>query len=132
MIALFSLLLILTLSILITRVATLALAHTGLARQSTQFQARSAFTGVGFATREAEKVVNHPVRRRILMLLMLFGNAGIVTSVASMMLRFVGDSGALSHQAAVFEQIQVERREKEESEAAGDVNPSPLRASDPE
>jgi hypothetical protein len=91
MIALLSLLLILTLSILITRVATIALIHTGLSQQAARFQARSAFTGVGYTTRESEKVVNHPVRRRILMLLMLSGNAGIVTAITSMMLTFVGD-----------------------------------------
>lgn len=89
MVALISLLVVLTLSIIITRVATIALVHTGLAQQSAQFQARSAFSGAGFTTSEAEKVVNHPVRRKILMLLMLLGNAGIVTAMASMMLTFV-------------------------------------------
>jgi hypothetical protein len=69
--------LILVFSILITRVASIALTHTGLSRESSKFQARSAFTGVGFTTTESEKVVNHPVRRRILLLLMILGNAGI-------------------------------------------------------
>jgi len=94
MIPLISLLVILALSILITRVATIALTHTGLAPQAAQFQARSAFTGVGFTTSEAEKVVNHPVRRRILMLLMMLGNAGIVSAVASMMLTFISPGEA--------------------------------------
>lgn len=89
MIAIFSLLVVLILSLLITRIATVALTLTGLSRESARFQARSAFTGVGFATHEAENVVNHPVRRRILMLLMLLGNAGIVTVIASMILAFV-------------------------------------------
>jgi hypothetical protein len=31
-------------------------------------------------------LVNHPVRRRILLLLMLMGNAGIVTAVSSLIL----------------------------------------------
>lgn len=91
MIAAATLLITLTLSILITRVATVALTLTGLSRESARFQARSAFTGVGFTTNEAESVVNHPVRRRILMTLMLLGNAGIVTVVASMMLTFVDE-----------------------------------------
>jgi hypothetical protein len=89
MLAAISLLVVLSLSILITRIATVALAHTGLSQETARFQARSAFTGVGFTTTEAESVDNHPVRRRILMLLMLLGNAGIVTAVASMMLTFV-------------------------------------------
>ncbi|MCB0064384.1 MAG: TrkA C-terminal domain-containing protein [Caldilineaceae bacterium] len=89
MLAIVTLLLIITLSILVTRVATIALAHTGLSRESARFQARSAFTGTGFATHEAEKVVNHPVRRRIILLLMLLGNAGIVSAASTLILTFV-------------------------------------------
>lgn len=82
--------LILVFSILITRVAAIALTHTGLSRESSKFQARSAFTGVGFTTSESERVVNHPVRRRILLLLMILGNAGIVTGIASLIIGFSG------------------------------------------
>lgn len=98
MVPIISLLVVLTLSILITRVATVALAHTGLSREAARFQARSAFTGVGFTTTESEKVVNHPVRRRILLLLMLLGNAGIVSAMSSLILTFVseGDGGSLT------------------------------------
>ncbi len=98
MVAIISLLLIITLSILITRIATIALAHTGLSMESARFQARSAFTGVGFTTTESEQVASHPVRRRIVMVLMLLGNAGIVTSVSSLMLTFLtpGEEGLLS------------------------------------
>lgn len=96
MFAVISLLVVLTLSLLITRIATVALTHTGLSRDSARFQARSAFTGVGFTTTESEKVVNHPVRRRILMMLMLLGNAGIVTVVASFMLTFVEQPGSVN------------------------------------
>lgn len=92
MVAVFTLILILSLSILVTRIATLALMQTGLSRQSAQFQARSAFTGVGYATREAENVVNHPLRRRIIMVLMLLGNAGIVSVIASLLLTFLGSA----------------------------------------
>jgi hypothetical protein len=89
MTAILSLLVIVTLSILVTRTAAVALTHTGLARQTARFQARSAFTGAGFTTAESEQVVNHPVRRRIVLLLMLLGNAGIVTAVTSLILAFV-------------------------------------------
>ena len=97
MVAILSLLLVICLSILVTRVATITLIHTGLARESARFQARSAFTGAGFTTNESERVVNHPVRRRIVMLLMLLGNAGIVTAVSSLILTFVnqGQGGSL-------------------------------------
>jgi K+/H+ antiporter YhaU regulatory subunit KhtT len=89
MISIGTLLVVLTLSILITRIATVALTHTGLSRESAKFQARSAFTGVGFTTSESEKVVSHPVRRRILLTLMLFGNAGVVTAVSTLIVSFV-------------------------------------------
>ena len=97
MISIVSLLVVLTLSILVTRIATVALTHTGLSRESAKFQARSAFTGVGFTTNESEKVVNHPIRRRILLLLMLLGNAGVVTAVSSLILSFanLNESGAM-------------------------------------
>lgn len=81
---------VLTLSILVTRIATVALVHTGLSRESARFQARSAFTGVGFTTSESERVVNHPVRRRVLLALMLLGNAGVVTALSSLVLTFIG------------------------------------------
>jgi hypothetical protein len=92
MIPVISLLVILSLSLLITRIAATALVHTGISKQMARFQARSAFTGVGFTTSEAEQVVNHPLRRRIIMLLMLLGNAGIVTSMTSLMLTFLEPS----------------------------------------
>lgn len=93
MAALVSVLIVLTLSLLINRIATVALTMTGLSRQVASFQARSAFTGVGFTTAEAEHVISHPVRRRIIMLLMLLGNAGVVTAISSLLLTFVNTVG---------------------------------------
>jgi len=89
MIAALSLFVIVTLSALITRIAAIALAHTGLSTQSARFQARSAYTGTGFSTIESEKIMNHPVRRKIIFNLMLIGNAGIVTVMSSLILTFV-------------------------------------------
>ncbi|MFC1481098.1 TrkA C-terminal domain-containing protein [Candidatus Neomarinimicrobiota bacterium] len=96
MLAIVTLLIVVTFSILITRVATIALVHTGLPIESARFQARSAFTGSGFTTSESEDVVNHPVRRRIVMALMLLGNAGIVTVISTMILSFVNKSESVS------------------------------------
>lgn len=93
MAAAISLLVAVTLSILITRVATVALSLTGLSREVSRFQARSAFSGVGFTTTEAESVMNHPVRRRIIMLLILLGSAGVISVIATFILSFVGSSG---------------------------------------
>jgi K+/H+ antiporter YhaU regulatory subunit KhtT len=91
MIGIISVLVVITLSILVTRIATVVLTHTGLSRESASFQARSAFTGVGFTTSEAETIVNHPVRRRVIRTLMLLGNAGIVTVISSLMLGLLGE-----------------------------------------
>lgn len=89
MLSLVSLIVIVSFSMLITKIAAVMLVHTGLSQQAASFQARSAFTGVGFATSEAENVVNHPVRRKIIMSLMLIGNAGVITAMASLMLTFI-------------------------------------------
>lgn len=89
-----SLLLVMIVSLLIVRVATVALVLTGLSKQLARFQARSAFTGAGFTTSESEKVTQHPLRRRIIMLLMLLGNAGFVTAISSLMLSFINNNDA--------------------------------------
>lgn len=94
MLPIVSLLVIVFLSLVVTRIATVALVHTGLGREAARFQARSALTGVGFTTSEAEQIVSHPVRRRVVMVLMLVGNAGIVTAMASLLLSFVSPGGA--------------------------------------
>ncbi|MDP8214297.1 MAG: TrkA C-terminal domain-containing protein [Candidatus Euphemobacter frigidus] len=62
------------------------LTHTGLPRNRARFQARSAFTSSGFTTRESEEVVNNPVRRKIISLLMLLGGAGTVTVFTTLVL----------------------------------------------
>ena len=80
-------------SLLVTRVATVILTATGLSRESARFQARSALSGVGFTTSEAESVVGHPVRRRVIMALMLFGSGGIVTAVVTLVFTFAGARG---------------------------------------
>ncbi|MGF1588961.1 MAG: TrkA C-terminal domain-containing protein [Pleurocapsa sp.] len=92
MAALISVFLAIALSLLITRIATEALTLTGLSRTSARFQARSAFTGTGFATAESEAIVKHPLRRRIIMWLMFLGNAGFITVISSLVLTFVSTS----------------------------------------
>ena len=93
------LLLIVLLTLLVNRIATVALTLTGMSREMARFQARSAFSTAGFTTQESENVVNHPVRRRIIFSLMLFGNAGFVgvaaTGVASVVQTAQQDTHAL-------------------------------------
>lgn len=88
MFAISTLLLVVALSLVVTRVATAILTATGMSRQSARFQARSAFTGSGFTTSEAEDVVNHPVRRKVIMWLMFLGNAGIVAGAGTLIIGF--------------------------------------------
>ncbi len=88
------LLVVAMLSLLITRIATIALTATGLSRPSARFQARSALSGVGFTTTESEAVVAHPARRRIIMALMLVGSVGLATSIAGILGGVVGKADA--------------------------------------
>ena len=93
------------LSLLITRVATIALTATGMARPSARFQARSALSGVGFTTTESEAVVAHPARRRIIMALMLVGSVGLATTIAGVLAGIAGgtpDGGDRLTRAAVL------------------------------
>jgi hypothetical protein len=90
LIATLSLIFVLTLSVFVVRVATVALMLTGMSRQAAQFQARSAWTGTGFTIAESEQVVNHPVRRRIGSILILLRNAGLVTAASTLALSFDG------------------------------------------
>ena len=77
------------LTLAFTRIATGALIATGVPPEIAGFQARSAFSGAGFTTTEAENVVNHPVRRRIIGMTMFVGNLGTPTLVVSVMLGFI-------------------------------------------
>lgn len=88
-----TLLVTVTISLLTTRVGAIALRLTGLSPEIARFQARSAFTGVGFTTGESETLVNHPVRRRILMLLMFWGNIGVAAVIATTIASFAIDPG---------------------------------------
>ena len=70
-------------SLLIVRGGAIALMMTGMSFDKAKFQALSAFSGTGFTTREAERVVNNPRRRRIVSMLMVLGNAGTVTVIVT-------------------------------------------------
>ena len=92
MIALISLLLVILFSIVIVRIGAVALEMTGLSRDMASFQAQSAFSGTGFTTSESEHVVSHPVRRKIIRILIFIGNAGIVSAMATLLLTFMNQS----------------------------------------
>lgn len=76
-------------TIAFTKVATGALIATGVPPDSAAFQARSAFSGAGFTTVEAENVVNHPVRRRIIGTTMFVGSLGTPTLVVTVLVGLI-------------------------------------------
>ena len=94
--SLLALLTIVFVSLLIVRVGTNALVLTGMSLSAARFQAASAFFGVGFTTSEAEMVVGHRVRRRIILHLIIAGNIGLTSALATLIVTFVskGDEGA--------------------------------------
>ncbi|MEJ2746074.1 MAG: hypothetical protein P8123_10400, partial [bacterium] len=75
--------LVVLISFMVVRAAAIALMFTGMDDKRARFQALSAFTGTGFTTKEAESVVSHPARRRIITWLMVLGNAGIVIVIVT-------------------------------------------------
>lgn len=91
--ALIALAVIVLVALLIVQLGTNALMLSGMSLPTARFQAASAFFGVGFTTREAELVVNHPVRRRIILHLIVAGNVGLTSALATLIVSFVRASG---------------------------------------
>jgi MFS family permease len=75
-------------SFIVVRIGGFALQLTGLEPDVARFQALSAFSRAGFTTAEAERVVQHRTRRRIVTILIILGNAGIVTMIAALVASF--------------------------------------------
>lgn len=94
MTALFIMLAAIAVSMLINRIATIALRLTGLSKEMAEFQARSVITGTGFTTNESENIVQHPARRRIVKLTMLVQSAGLITVISTFILSFIGTASA--------------------------------------
>lgn len=90
--AIIALLVIALVSLLAVRVGSTALMMTGLSWDTASFQSYSAFFGVGFTTKEAEMVVNHPVRRRIIRDLILAGNVGLTSALATLIVTLLQSS----------------------------------------
>lgn len=78
-----------SISVLILRLATVALQIAGLSKDVAKFQALSAFSGSGFTSAETEQVVNFPVRRKVISYLMVIGNLGIVAVLSTLVIGFV-------------------------------------------
>ena len=74
---------VLVASFIIVRVGAVAFQLTGLEWSLAKFQSLSCFSGTGFTTREAELITGDKRRRRIASFLMVLGNAGLVTMIAT-------------------------------------------------
>lgn len=97
-----SIFVLLSVSIFIVRVAAVAMRLTGLDDSTARFQALSAFSGTGFTTTETEMIVNYPVRRKIVTVLMILGNLGLVGVLATLVASIVQTDGEVD---AVLKQI---------------------------
>ncbi len=92
-------------SFTVVRIAAVAMRLTGLPETVARLQCLSALTGTGFTTSESEMIVNYPVRRRILGLLMVTGNLGLASVAATLIVSLVDTeprAGAIAWQAAMM------------------------------
>jgi hypothetical protein len=80
-------------SFLVVRAGAVALMMTGVEGDKARFQALSAYSGTGFTTREAESVINHPTRRRIITWLIVIGNVGIIAVIVTATSSMVSSHG---------------------------------------
>ncbi len=87
-----ALVIIILVALLLVKLGSSALELTGMSKPVSQFQASSAFFGVGFTTKEAEQVVNHPVRRKIILHLIIAGNIGLTSALATLLVTFMNSS----------------------------------------
>jgi hypothetical protein len=74
---------VLTISFIAVRIGAIAFQLTGLEWSLAKFQALSCFSGTGFTTKESELIVSNPQRRKIASVLIVLGNAGLVTLIAT-------------------------------------------------
>ena len=86
--AAFTVMVIFTISTILVRIASTIMRLTGLPDNVARFQSLSEMTGTGFTTRESELIVNYPIRRRVLMTLMIIGNIGLVSVVSTFVVAF--------------------------------------------
>lgn len=80
--------LVIAISVLIVKIATVALRMTGLDEKKAYFQALSAFTGTGFTTKDSELVFEEDIRRKIIIILMVLGNAGLISVITTLVISF--------------------------------------------
>lgn len=80
--------LVIAISAFVVKIASIALKMTGLDEKKAYFQALSAFTGTGFTTKDSELVIESDIRRKIIAVLMILGNAGLITVITTIVISF--------------------------------------------
>lgn len=88
MIAVFSFVLVVLVSMLVVRGGAVALKLTGLSWDVASFQAQSAFTGAGFTTSESENLLSHPARRRVIKTMISLGSIGVSSALVTVVVTF--------------------------------------------
>ena len=102
MAAALTIVILLAISVLIVRVAGVAMRLTGLADNVARFQCISALTGTGYSTHESEMIVNYPIRRRILVAVMVLGNLGMVSFASAFIVTFISTESEID---AIIRQV---------------------------
>jgi len=87
-----ALVIIILISFLVVRAGTNALLLSGLSYEAARFQAISAFFGVGFTTSEAEMVMQNDMRRKIIRYLIVSGNIGLTSALATLIMTLSKES----------------------------------------
>lgn len=86
---------LLTVFIIFVRIASVTMRLTGLPDHVARFQSISALTGAGFTTTESEMIVNYPIRRRVIVALMILGNLGLVSVATTFLVAFTQSDGTM-------------------------------------
>jgi hypothetical protein len=86
-------LIIIVVSIVVVKIGSVALSMTGMSEGKAFFQSLSAFSGTGFTTSDSEIIMADSMRRKIVMVLMILGNAGYITVITTMVLTFAKGGG---------------------------------------
>ena len=76
-------LLYLLIVMLVIEISVIAFTLTGLEKEVARYQAISMLTGTGFTTDESQLIIDHPVRRRISMFLILFGAFSLAVIISA-------------------------------------------------
>ncbi len=101
--------LVLLASIVVVAIGAVLFELTGMRWPQAKFQAISCFTGTGFTTSESEVVMINARRRRIASVLMIIGNAGLITLFATLVNSFTTDSAFFKYRLPIIDFVVPEK-----------------------